>query len=270
MITLVIGGSASGKSEFAEQYVMERDGFRIYLATMHCYDEESRQRIRKHREARRTKGFFTIEKECDLQNLILPQNSNVLLEDLSNLLANEYFGTPEEDHAELLENSKGKKPIETSISACTKESEDADSSPSRKDSRGTESSLLKKDSGGIDASPSRKDSGGIDSSPSRKDSGENESSPLRNDSGGNDSGEVESGSGESNEFVFYKCTEGILHLTRSARHLTIVANEIFSDGGKYEEETVLFMEQLANLNRFCASLADRVYEVVCGIPVRIK
>ena len=91
MFTLILGGAGSGKSAFAENLVYRLPGERIYLATMDAQDEESRQRIRRHRVLRADKGFLTVERSRDLAGLSLPPEANVLLEDLSNLLANECF-----------------------------------------------------------------------------------------------------------------------------------------------------------------------------------
>ena len=57
MLTLVIGGSASGKSEYAEQHVMSLNGARIYIATMEPFGKEAEDRISKHRQMRKNKGF---------------------------------------------------------------------------------------------------------------------------------------------------------------------------------------------------------------------
>lgn len=91
MMTLVIGGAASGKSEYAEQLVCSLPGDRVYLATMYPWDEESKQRIRKHREARAQKGFTTVEQYRSIHRAKIPEHSNVLLECLTNLTANELF-----------------------------------------------------------------------------------------------------------------------------------------------------------------------------------
>ena len=40
MLTLIVGGSASGKSAFAENYAMEAGENRIYIATMQPMDNE--------------------------------------------------------------------------------------------------------------------------------------------------------------------------------------------------------------------------------------
>ncbi len=91
MFTLVIGGAASGKSEYAEQLVTGLDGRRIYLATMEPFGPEARARIDRHRSMRSQKGFETIERFIDLKNTPLPPDANILLEDLGNLLANEMY-----------------------------------------------------------------------------------------------------------------------------------------------------------------------------------
>ena len=99
MFTLVIGGSASGKSEYAERHVMALSGGpRIYIATMERFGEEAEARIARHRALRRGRGFETVECCQNIGSLTLPENSNVLLEDLGNLVANEMFtgsGSPE-------------------------------------------------------------------------------------------------------------------------------------------------------------------------------
>ena len=91
MLTLVIGGSGSGKSVFAESLAASFHGKKIYLAAMEPFDDECRARLRRHREQRKTIGFETIERYTDLEGADIPAESCVLLEDLSNLLANEMF-----------------------------------------------------------------------------------------------------------------------------------------------------------------------------------
>ena len=91
MFTLIIGASASGKSEYAEKWVSTQDGSRIYLATMEPYGEEAQERIKKHKAQRLNRGFETIERYTGLGQLVLPAKSNILLEDLGNLTANELF-----------------------------------------------------------------------------------------------------------------------------------------------------------------------------------
>lgn len=92
MFILVTGGSGSGKSMYAEQRVLEcsRDR-RIYLATMRCFDQESVKRIERHRRLRADKGFTTVERYTNLSGLTVPAGSTVLLECMSNLVANELY-----------------------------------------------------------------------------------------------------------------------------------------------------------------------------------
>ena len=92
MIVLVTGGSGCGKSTWAEKLMdsLQQDR-RVYIATMQVYDEESRQRVKRHREQRADKHFRTIECEKDLDSAEIPEGSTVLLEDLVNLTANEMF-----------------------------------------------------------------------------------------------------------------------------------------------------------------------------------
>jgi len=91
MFAMIIGGSASGKSALAERWAVSLPQPRIYLAAMQVFDEESRARVLRHRALRAGKGFETIEAPTALWNTDLPAGATVLLEDLSNLLANEMF-----------------------------------------------------------------------------------------------------------------------------------------------------------------------------------
>ena len=91
MLTVIIGGSGSGKSKYAEKTVSTFSGKRIYLATMEPFDAECRARILRHREQRLSLGMETVERFTDIAGLDIPGDSCVLLEDLSNLLANEMY-----------------------------------------------------------------------------------------------------------------------------------------------------------------------------------
>ena len=53
MLTLVIGGSASGKSAFAERLAVQSGLPRFYVATMRVWDTESERRVARHRDMRR-------------------------------------------------------------------------------------------------------------------------------------------------------------------------------------------------------------------------
>lgn len=165
MLTLIIGGAASGKSEYAERLAADSPGPRVYLATMRRCDGESEARIARHRAARAGRGFMTCERETGLAGLKLPEGTKtVLLEDLGNLAANELYG----------------------------------------------------------------------------------------------------GAGEE---AFGAVLDGIDALCVQAGRVYLVSNEIFSDGTRYDPNTQRYIELLGTLNRALAARADRVAEVVCGIPL---
>ena len=91
MLTLVVGGSASGKSAFAESLAVQSGLPRFYVATMHVWDAESEKRVARHRAMRREKRFETLECPLHLETLAVPARGTVLLEDMGNLAANELY-----------------------------------------------------------------------------------------------------------------------------------------------------------------------------------
>ena len=78
MITLVLGGSGSGKSAYAE-HLLDGKTNKYYIATMQVYDAEAEKKVARHRRLRAGKGFVTIEQPRDIG------------ECMSNLVANEMF-----------------------------------------------------------------------------------------------------------------------------------------------------------------------------------
>ncbi|MEG0805591.1 MAG: bifunctional adenosylcobinamide kinase/adenosylcobinamide-phosphate guanylyltransferase [Lachnospiraceae bacterium] len=91
MITVVIGASGSGKSEYAENQALTYQGTHYYIATMEPYGEEGAARIARHHKLRKNKGFQTIECYTHLEELQFSSTDVVLLECISNLTANEMF-----------------------------------------------------------------------------------------------------------------------------------------------------------------------------------
>lgn len=98
MLELVTGGSGSGKSAYAESRICEYNRQDpkplFYIATMYPYGEETEKKIERHRILRKGKGFETLEWymgfEQHLKNKPLV-GANVLLECMSNLVANEMY-----------------------------------------------------------------------------------------------------------------------------------------------------------------------------------
>lgn len=100
MMTLVIGGSGSGKSTYAEKISVELGGQsnKYYLATMKVYDKEIQQKVERHRRLRSGKGFLTIEQPIRIQKALEKMEAGsriALLECISNLTANEMFAEGE-------------------------------------------------------------------------------------------------------------------------------------------------------------------------------
>ena len=98
MISLVFGGSSSGKSEYAERLVIALSGDenRYYIATMDSRGAEAKRRIARHLMLRRGKGFTTVECPVNILSAAdhIPDKdrASLLIESLSTLLANEMFG----------------------------------------------------------------------------------------------------------------------------------------------------------------------------------
>ena len=102
---VVTGGSGSGKSAYAEQKIcglQQGTGRLYYIATMYPYGSETERKIERHRWMRGGKGFRTLEWYTGLSECIEKEfsgqegaerlsESSILLECMSNLVANEMF-----------------------------------------------------------------------------------------------------------------------------------------------------------------------------------
>ena len=102
MIILITGGSGSGKSAFAEEYIamLSQNSRKYYLATMQVYDKEGQAKIERHQKLRSGKGFITIEQPLCIHEALdkmhtmgqeSTEEKTALLECMSNLVANEMF-----------------------------------------------------------------------------------------------------------------------------------------------------------------------------------
>lgn len=93
---MIIGGSGSGKSAYAEDYAISLSGEnqKYYIATMQIYDAEGEKKVERHRMLRSGKGFSTIEQPVDIERAVQKMKTGektALLECISNLTANEMF-----------------------------------------------------------------------------------------------------------------------------------------------------------------------------------
>lgn len=93
MMILFCGGSASGKSQRAEERAVRLagEGTLHYVATMQALDEESQRRVLRHRQMRAGKGFETVEQPVNIGGIGAQSGDVALIECVSNLLANEMF-----------------------------------------------------------------------------------------------------------------------------------------------------------------------------------
>jgi adenosylcobinamide kinase/adenosylcobinamide-phosphate guanylyltransferase len=88
-IILITGGSRSGKSTYAQNIAESISGTRTYIATCPYIDEEMEERIRKHKEARRSSSWQTIEETTGLaEALRISKESRVILVDCLTLWVN--------------------------------------------------------------------------------------------------------------------------------------------------------------------------------------
>lgn len=170
---LVLGGSGSGKSEYAENLLSDIRENKFYIAAMKPFGSEGRKRVSKHKMLREGKCFTTLEQPEDIEESLKAMNkdSSALIECISNLTANEMF--------------KEEKII-------------------------------------------------------------------------------------SSDIVADKILKGIFKIDREIARLVIVTNNVYEDGILYNETTRAYMQALSDINIQLAGKAERVIEVVAGIPLVIS
>ncbi|MFH1098285.1 MAG: bifunctional adenosylcobinamide kinase/adenosylcobinamide-phosphate guanylyltransferase [Candidatus Desantisbacteria bacterium] len=89
MIIFVIGGIRSGKSRFACQIAKEKNKKVVYIATCVPLDDETMERVEKHK-ASRPKEWIVIEEPRDVAKVLLaiPDDSVILIECMTFLVSN--------------------------------------------------------------------------------------------------------------------------------------------------------------------------------------
>lgn len=208
MITLITGGSGSGKSAYAEKYICHASNEKgckekYYIATMQVFDDEGQRKIDRHRRLRAGKGFITIEQPRDIKKAVeklqsencLKTGRSALLECMSNLVANEMFPTV--------------------------------------------------DASGIQAAEAKKEA--LDDPENMNDY---ETAQISH--------------------VSKKVLKEVSILSENVAELVIVTNNVFEDGVSYDESTMNYIKAMGIVNRGLAAMAERVVEVVAGIPVTVK
>ena len=67
-IILVTGGQRSGKSSYAERLALSLSENPVYVATAHIWDDEFRERVKRHQQGR-GRNWTNIEEEKYLGNI---------------------------------------------------------------------------------------------------------------------------------------------------------------------------------------------------------
>lgn len=102
-IILITGGIRSGKSSYAEKLALSLSPHPVYMATAHVWDEEFRQRVIRHQQARGLE-WTNIEEEKELSKY--PIEGRVVLIDCVTLWCTNYFFENEGNVQNALEKVK--------------------------------------------------------------------------------------------------------------------------------------------------------------------
>lgn len=102
-IILITGGQRSGKSNKAEELALSLSSNPIYVATAHIWDDEFRERVRKHQE-RRGPQWTNIEEELYLSRHDLSDRVAVI--DCVTLWLTNFFYANDSDVNKSLEAAK--------------------------------------------------------------------------------------------------------------------------------------------------------------------
>ena len=102
-IILITGGQRSGKSSKAEELALSLSDTPVYMATAHVWDEEFRERVRRH-QARRGPQWTNIEEEIHLSRHDLP--GRVVVIDCVTIWLTNFFFTNDSNVDQSLELAK--------------------------------------------------------------------------------------------------------------------------------------------------------------------
>ena len=102
-IILITGGQRSGKSSKAEEMALSLSANPVYVATAHIWDDEFRERVKKHQE-RRGSQWTNIEEETHLSKHNL--SGRVVVIDCVTLWLTNFFFQLESDVNKSLEAAK--------------------------------------------------------------------------------------------------------------------------------------------------------------------
>ncbi len=98
-LIIVTGGARSGKSVFAENTACAKGDKVLYIATAIAFDDEMKDRIRKHKE-QRPAGWDVLEAFCNLDTKVaeaLNGHKAILLDCITVMVSNIMFSSGEVD-----------------------------------------------------------------------------------------------------------------------------------------------------------------------------
>lgn len=99
--SVILGGAASGKSEFAESLARAAGLEKLYLATAQALDDEMAAKIDAHRASRAQDGWRTIEEPLDLAGVLSTVRAGqVVLIDCASLWLSNLMGAGRDPQAE--------------------------------------------------------------------------------------------------------------------------------------------------------------------------
>ena len=100
-IILITGGQRSGKSRYAEELALSLADNPVYVATAHVWDEEFRERVRRHQE-RRGPQWTNIEEEKFLSRNDL-MGGVAVIDCVTLWLTNFFFENQDQDAQQVLD-----------------------------------------------------------------------------------------------------------------------------------------------------------------------
>lgn len=230
MMTLILGGSGSGKSAYAEDYLLritadkqksDKSEYRkYYIATMQIWDAEMQAKVDRHHRLRQGKGFTTIEQPVALEKALEMMRESENAEQSGNI---ERFTVNE---TMQYGNTERPEPQIQSVAALLE----------------CMSNLVANEMYSMECNSMECNSMECNSMDTQK----------------------------AGLTVTERVLQGVEALKRQADLFVIVTNNVFEDGITYDSSTMEYIETLGRINERMAAEADEIIEVVAGIPQWIK
>ncbi|WP_022749165.1 bifunctional adenosylcobinamide kinase/adenosylcobinamide-phosphate guanylyltransferase [Lachnobacterium bovis] len=248
---LIIGGSSSGKSNFAEDFLSKKTNYekKIYIATMEKNIDENLKKIKKHQLSRRNKGFFTIEQSQLVDKAFI-----------------NYIESDKVDTDYLTENKTIEDKLRIEHKTENKTIEDKLQIEHKTENKTIEDKLRiehKTENRTIN-DKSRKYNVLLESI----------SNLLSNEMFDLKMGWLDFDYKIIDDDIVVKLSnhivEEVLCIAKQCENCVIVSDNIFESGNIYDELTQKYIEILGNINVQLAEIVDSVFEVTEGMVLQIK